>query len=362
MSLIHVWLLDVRCRGGRLGGAGTGRRGRNRSPLRTVGSRWAASRPWRSSRLRTAAVCWVVGCFVLLPVQSPLLASQADVWSEEIGVNYEEFAREIQSAYVEARADALEASDLLLTDDGEGYDPKAADAAMALYERAVGRVRETLNTFDHAYDKVPLLFVQLEYLIVKSLSGMAIVFSIRGDAAAARDTRHALIGMAEESRERIAFAVERNVLPQFHDQYRVIDENFRSALSESYVWMGHDNEVIGQYDEARTNYETALGLTTDPDGKAAIRSLLLGVDEAESEAAAVVSASGDPDTEESATVDGRSPNDAAAVPEETTGGQAQPAAASDVVGATESGQADTGKPTGGSPSLQPPREEGVSEP
>jgi hypothetical protein len=168
----------------------------------------------------------------------------------------------------------VEAARILLPDEAGELAPDAADTAMALYEESVAIVRETESKYSQAYEKIPLLFVQLEYLVVKNLSGMAAIFSLRGELDAAHDMRTTLIGVAEENRARIAFALERNILPQFHGQYLEIDDSFRQLLAESYVWMGVDVEVVGKILDARDSYRKALDLSDNPESQNAIRVLL----------------------------------------------------------------------------------------
>jgi hypothetical protein len=209
-----------------------------------------------------------------LAVFRPAPATGPDLLHEEIGIDYDELVTGVQAAYAKARSRTLQAGRILFPDDGDEYAPDAVEAAMALYEESLALIRETESRYSQAYEKIPLLFVQLDYLVVKNLSGMAAIFSLRGELDAAHEMRTTLIPMAEENRKRIAFALERNILPQFQDQYLEIDENFRQLLAESYVWMGVDAEAGGNIDAARTNYMIALDLTGNPDGQDAIRVLL----------------------------------------------------------------------------------------
>lgn len=215
----------------------------------------------------------VLAC-VVLAMFRPLPASEPDLLHEEIGVNYDELVAGVQAAYAKARLQTLQAAQILFPDDGDEYAPDAVTAAMALYEESLALVRETESRYSQAYEKIPLLFVQLDYLVVKNLSGMAAIFSLRGELDAAHEMRTTLIPMAEENRTRIAFAIERNILPQFHDQYREIDGSFRQLLAESYVWMGVDAEAAGNIKTARANYATALDLSDNPESEDAIRVLL----------------------------------------------------------------------------------------
>lgn len=299
---------------------------------------------WLRAALIASAFAWILA----FAAGKDAGATEADdLLREEMGVDYEELTAEIYAAFEAARRDALRAGEFLLTKDGNGYDPDAADAAMALYEVAVQRIRETLSKFETVYEKVPLLFVQLDYLIVKSMSGMAAVLSIRGDADAAYETRQTLIGMAEETRERIAFALARNVLPQFHEQYRQIDDSFRLVLLESHVWMGHEAETFGRLGEARTHYQVALDLTAETEGQEAIQALLDRVDEAEN--AAMVPATAKPGPADALLVD------------ESMGDEADEAPAGPLVipGPTEARSLATGAdPTSSAPATEPERSQG----
>lgn len=226
--------------------------------------------PAKASRRLMALM---IGC-ILLAAPRPAPALGPDLLHEEIGIDYGALAAGVEAAYAKARARTLEAVRILLPDEGDELAPDAIDTAMALYRESVALVRETESTYSQAYDKIPLLFVQLEYLVVKNLSGMAAIFSLRGELDAAHDMRTTLIAVAEENRARIAFAIERNILPQFHNQYLEIDDSFRQLLAESYVWMGVDAEVVGNIPDARDSYTTALDLSDNPEGQDAIRVLL----------------------------------------------------------------------------------------
>ena len=215
----------------------------------------------------------MIACFLLAaPRTAPAL--EPDLLHEEIGIDYDALAAGVEAAYTKARSLTLEATELLFPDPGDEFAPDAADTAMALYEESVALVRETESKYSQAYEKIPLLFVQLEYLVVKNLSGMAAIFSLRGELNAAHDMRTTLIAVAEENRARIASAIERNILPQFHGQYLEIDASFRQLLAESYVWMGVDAEVVGNIPDARAHYTSALDLSGNPESRDAIRVLL----------------------------------------------------------------------------------------
>ena len=214
----------------------------------------------------------ITGFFLAAP--RPATALEADLLHEEIGIDYGVLAAGVEAAYAKARSRTLEAAQILFPDEGDEFAPDAADTAMALYEESLALVRETESKYSQAYEKIPLLFVQLEYLVVKNLSGVAAIFSLRGELDAAHDMRTKLISVAEENRARIAFAIERNILPQFHGQYHEIDDSFRQLLAESYVWMGVDAEVVGNTLEARDSYRTALDLSDNPESQDAIRVLL----------------------------------------------------------------------------------------
>jgi hypothetical protein len=215
----------------------------------------------------------MVGC-CLFAAPHPAMTAGPDLLHEEIGIDYGALVAGVEDAYATARARTLEAAQLLLPDEAGELAPDTVDTAMALYRESLALVRETESKYSQAYQKIPLLFVQLEYLIVKNLSGMAAIFSLRGELEAAHDMRTTLIAVAEENRVRIAFAVERNILPQFHGQYLEIDDSFRQLLAESYVWMGVDAEVAGNIPDARDSYTTALDLSDNPEGQDAIRVLL----------------------------------------------------------------------------------------
>lgn len=212
--------------------------------------------------------CLIVGVF------RPLPASEPDLLHEEIGVDYDELVAGVQAAYAKARSRTLEAAQILFPDEGDEYAPDAVASAKTLYEDSLALIRETETEYSQAYEKIPLLFVQLDYLVVKNLSGMAAIFSLQGDLEAAHEMRTKLIPMAEESRTRIAFAIERNILPQFQDEYVEIDDSFRQVLAESYAWMGVDAEAAGDIDAARVNYATALELSDNGESEKAIRVLL----------------------------------------------------------------------------------------
>ncbi len=215
----------------------------------------------------------VIACCILIAPE-PTPAVGPDFLHEEIGVDYDELATNVQEAYAKAWSLTLQASRLLFPDDGDEFAPDAADAAKGLYESSIALIRETESTYSQAFAKIPLLFVQLEYLVVKNMSGMAAILSYQGDLDAAHAMRLTLIGEAEEHRARIAYAIERNILPQFHSQYWEADDGFRQLLAESYVWMGVDAETIGNIDMARANYIIALELSTHEEGREAIRALL----------------------------------------------------------------------------------------
>jgi hypothetical protein len=219
----------------------------------------------------------MIGC-CLFAAPHTAAAAGPDLLHEEIGIDYGALVAGVEDAYATARARTVEAARILLPDEAGELAPDAAGTAMALYEESVAIVRETESKYSQAYEKIPLLFVQLEYLIVKNLSGMAAIFSLRGELDAAHDMRTTLIAVAEENRARIAFAVERNILPQFHGQYLEIDNSFRQLLAESYVWMGVDAEMIGNVPDARDSYTRALDLSDNPEGQAAIRVLLERMD------------------------------------------------------------------------------------
>jgi tetratricopeptide (TPR) repeat protein len=219
----------------------------------------------------------VIALFFLAAPQPVPVAGQ-DLLHEEIGVDYDKLAAGVQAAYAQARAHTLEAARILFPDDGDEYAPDAIETAMALHEASLALVRETEARYAQAYEKIPLLFVQLDYLAVKNLSGMAAIFSLRGELDAAHEMRTTLIPMAEENRSRIALAIGRNILPQFQGQYLEIDDSFRQLLAESYVWMGVDAEAVGNVGEARANYRRALDLSESPDGQDAIRVLLERLD------------------------------------------------------------------------------------
>ena len=216
----------------------------------------------------------LVIAFFLLAVFRPVPATSPDLLHEEIGADYDELVADVQTAYAKARSRTLEAVRILFPDDGDDYAPDAVEAAMALYEDSLAIVRETESRYSQAYEKIPLLFVQLDYLVVKNLSGMAAIYSLRGDFDSAHDMRTTLIPTAEANRTRIAFAIERNILPQFQEQYLEIDGSFRQLLAESYVWIGVDAEAVGDIDAARANYMTALDLSDNPSGQDAIGVLL----------------------------------------------------------------------------------------
>lgn len=230
-------------------------------------------RPVLPKRTRSPLVMLVMA-YVILVLFRPLSASEPDLLHEEIGVSYDELVAGVQAAYAKARSRTLQAAQILFPDDGDEYAPDAVANAMALYEDSLALIRETESRYSQAYEKIPLLFVQLDYLVVKNLSGMAAIFSLRGELDAAHEMRTTLIPMAEENRARIAFAIKRNILPQFHAQYQEIDDSFRQLLAESYVWMGVDAEAAGSIDAARANYTTALELSDNPDSQDAIRVLL----------------------------------------------------------------------------------------
>lgn len=215
----------------------------------------------------------VVALFFLATPRPVPVAGQ-DLLHEEIGVDYDKLAAGVQEAYAKARSYTLEAARILFPEDDDEYAPDAVETAMALYEASLALVRETEAKYSQAYEKIPLLFVQLDYLVVKNLSGMAAIFSLRGELDAAHEMRTTLIPMAEENRSRIALAIGQNILPQFQDQYLEIDDSFRQLLAESYVWMGVDAEAVGKVAEAQENYATALELSDTPDGQEAIRVLL----------------------------------------------------------------------------------------
>jgi hypothetical protein len=215
----------------------------------------------------------VIACCILI-VPEPTPAVGPDLLHEEIGVDYDELATNVQEAYAKAWSLTLQASRLLFPDDGDEFAPDAADAAKALYESSIALIRETESRYSQAFAKIPLLFVQLEYLVVKNMSGMAAILSYQGDLDAAHAMRLTLIGKAEEHRGRIAYAIERNILPQFHSQYREVDNNFRKLLAESYVWIGADAETVGNVDMARANYIIALELSAHEEGREAIHALL----------------------------------------------------------------------------------------
>jgi hypothetical protein len=227
-------------------------------------------RPAKASRRLMALM---MGCF-LLAAPRPAPALGPDLLHEEIGVDYGALVAGVEAAYAKARARTLEAAQILLPDKAEELAPDAVDTAMALYSESIALAREIETRYSQAYEKIPLLFVQLEYLVVKNLSGMAAIFSLRGELDAAHDMRTTLIKVAEENRARIAFAIERNILPQFHNQYLEIDDSFRQLLAESYVWMGVDAEMAGNIPDARDSYTTALDLSDNPEGQDAIRALL----------------------------------------------------------------------------------------
>jgi tetratricopeptide (TPR) repeat protein len=215
----------------------------------------------------------MIACAVLA-TPCPAPAAGPDLLHEKIGIDYGALVAGVEDAYATARARTVEAARILLPDEAGELAPDAADTAMALYEESVAIVRETESKYSQAYEKIPLLFVQLEYLVVTDLSGMAVIFSLRGKLDAAHDMRTKLIGVAEENQARIAFALERNILPQFHGQYLEIDDSFRQLLAESYVWMGVDAEAVGNIPEARNNYRMALGLSDNPESRKAIHVLL----------------------------------------------------------------------------------------
>ena len=216
----------------------------------------------------------LVIAFLLVAAPWPAATTGQDVLHEEIGIDYDNLIAGVQAAYAQARSHTLEAARILFPDDGDEYAPDAMETAMALYEASLAIVRETEARYRQAYEKIPLLFVQLDYLAVKNLSGMAAILSLRGELDAAHQMRTTLIQMAEEDRSRIAVAIERKILPQFQDQYLEIDDSFRQLLTESYVWMGVDAEAAGNAGEARAHYVTALELSDSPDGQDAIHVLL----------------------------------------------------------------------------------------
>jgi hypothetical protein len=225
------------------------------------------------AKSRSLLMPLMIACFFLAaPGLTPAL--EPDLLQEEIGIDYDTLAAGVEAAYAEARSRTLKAAEILFPDEGNEFAPDAADTAMALYEESVALVREAEGKYSQAYEKIPLLFVQLEYLVVKNLSGMAAIFSLRGELNTAHDMRRTLIAVAEENRARIALAIERNILPQFHGQYLEIDDSFRQLLAESYVWMGVDAEVVGNIPNARAHYTTALGLSENPESQDAIRVML----------------------------------------------------------------------------------------
>ena len=231
---------------------------------------------WPAKPSRSLMALMIGCCLLAAPHPAPALGP--DLLHEEIGIDYGMLVAGVEDAYAKARSRTLEAARILLPDAADELAPDAVETALALYEESLALVRETESRYSQAYEKIPLLFVQLEYLVVKNLSGMAAIFSLRGELDAAHDMRKTLIAVAEENRARIAFAIERNILPQFHGQYLEIDDSFRQLLAESYVWMGVDAEGMGNIPEARDNYKTALDLSDNPESRDAIRVLLERMD------------------------------------------------------------------------------------
>lgn len=222
----------------------------------------------------------------LMLLWAMLLTSQPagggdNLFHEELGVDYAQLAEDVETAYQEAWTKTVLAARLLFPDADEPLVPDHADLAMSLYEQAIERVQETLAAYERTYAMVPLLFVRLDYLIVRALGGMSLVFVMQGDTAASADARQALVARAEEARTRIAFALERNVMPQLHDGFRAVDASLRRALSEAYVWIGTEAEADGNREAAAHHLRHALDLREDEPGQDAIRDLIRRVERSE---------------------------------------------------------------------------------
>ncbi|TVR96696.1 MAG: hypothetical protein EA406_11505 [Rhodospirillales bacterium] len=231
---------------------------------------------------------WLVLVVVALcaGVGLPVNASEDHLFHEELGVDYQQLAEEVEATYQDAWTKTLLAARLLFPSADEPLVPDHADVAMALYEQAIDRVRETLASYERTYARVPLLFVRLDYLIVRSLGGMSLVFTMKDDAVAAAEAREALVARAEDARGRITFALERNILPQLHDGFLAVDAGLRTALSEAHVWIGTEAGADGNHEAAALHLKEALALRDDEAGQEAIRALIERVER--SEAASVI--------------------------------------------------------------------------
>ncbi len=220
----------------------------------------------------------IVAASLLMAVFGTLAATfgAADEASvlDELDVDYQTFVNDYRVVYEQSLQESDDAAQAFFNDDGSGYVTGNAPQAMALYRQSITRIEELQARYAPLHQRIPLLFVQMEHVLVKDLSGMAAVLTATANRRSARELRERVVVVAAENRKRIALAFENRTFPDLHDIYRELDEQFAFALAESHVWLGMDAAERGDLDTARVHYHTALELAKDDTERTAIQALV----------------------------------------------------------------------------------------
>jgi len=178
------------------------------------------------------------------------------------------FAQELQAAHSSAENDWRSAQALLFRQDGSrGVVSENADQALALYTRSETTIQDFIARHSQEYNRVPIVFVQIEALEVLNKKGQAVVFLTKNKPEDYLKIGDSEIVQAGRLRATIAAEYNSNSFPELHEACQQIDGMLKRELLSVLDARALYYTALGNWPLAAQALEEAIKIDPDPKRK-----------------------------------------------------------------------------------------------
>jgi TPR repeat protein len=209
------------------------------------------------------------------PAKAPAAAAKKASGAElDLGVPYEVLTGEIRETHARASARLQEGRDLFFLDGGQRVNTAEAGRAREMFDAAVREVSSLERRRARAFERAPVVFVELEYVAFVATGNAGTAALVGGDRKAVLPALERQLEIGERSRASIAEALAVPSLSSMHARYRELDGKFREAMVGSHVLAYLECDIGKDSKGAERHRAKAIELAQSEQEKTMIAPLL----------------------------------------------------------------------------------------
>jgi tetratricopeptide (TPR) repeat protein len=193
-----------------------------------------------------------------------------------LGVPYAVLGNDLESTHRLAYQEMTEGYDRFFRDGGKVFDTEQAPRARELFESAVRRVDDLKQRRAQAWRTLPILFVELDYVVGKAENGLVMVAFSRLDHDEISRQLTRMLDVSDRAFNTIAQELRGGVIRTKPPRYQELKDDFAGLITKAHLMLGMESKRRGEIELARAHYQKSLEYATDDDLRRQLRSLLDG--------------------------------------------------------------------------------------